>query len=63
MPEYRGAVIENGRETQVCVGSLESVVKWAEKTIEVLGAHSVRISKMEEKDERKAKPEDRVEKA
>lgn len=51
MPDYRAAVIANGQETDVSVGSLEEVVQWAEWMIETMGANSVRISKVEKEDE------------
>ena len=50
MPDYRVAIIENGRETQIRVGSLESVVEWAEQVIRSIGASTVRISKIDKED-------------
>ena len=47
MPDYRAAVIENGRETHVRVGTLESVVEWAEVVMIATGATTVKISKID----------------
>ena len=50
MPDYRGAVIANDRETDVCVGSLDEVVQWAEWMIGTMGASAIRISKVDKED-------------
>ena len=51
MPDYRAVIIKHGRETQVRVGSLESVVRWAEQVIQDYDVDTVRISKVDKEDD------------
>ena len=50
MPDYRAVIIENGRETQVRVGSLEAVVRWAEEAMKASSVDMVRINKIDRED-------------
>ena len=48
MPDYRAAIIENGRETQVRVGSLDDILRWVEGMKAALDACTVSINKITE---------------
>ena len=50
MPDYRAAIIENGVETQVRVGTLDDLLRWAEEYMMITGAEMVRFSKLEEEE-------------
>lgn len=46
MPDYRAVIVENGVETQIRVGTLDDLLRWAEEYMMITGAEMVRFSKI-----------------